>query len=214
MACHARNSLASEGKQAALGLKMISWLRTMATFYQALMASERWTHTKGESVNTFMLPSSPASSVVNAQFLSHGTIACRDLAKSRRFYEEFLGLDVVHLTKLAMALRLNTNVYIACVCIDNKAPENTMWSHFGLNVRSREEVDRIHGEAVRLKDDYELRTIGKPQMLHGAYQFYLQDRDTNWWEIQYEPRSISDLFSTPDLDSNHSQASPDNGEPC
>jgi hypothetical protein len=28
-------------------------------------------------------------------FLSHGTLESRDLAFSRRFYEEFLGLDVV-----------------------------------------------------------------------------------------------------------------------
>ena len=74
-------------------------------------------------------------------------------------------------------------------------------------------MDRVYGEALRLKEDYGLQVIEKPRMLHGAYQFFLQDRDTNWWEIQYEPRSIADFFSLPDLDSGDGSSSPDVGEP-
>jgi len=33
--------------------------------------------------------------------LSHGTITCKNLEASRRFYEEFLGLDVVQHTEAA-----------------------------------------------------------------------------------------------------------------
>ena len=138
--------------------------------------------------------------IVRAAYLSHGTIACRDLVKSRRFYEEFLGLDVIHLKPPALALRLATNVYIACVCLGDKAPTNSVWSHFGLNVASPEEVDRVHAEALRHQDTYELLHIDTPRTLHGAYQFYLQDRDTNWWEIQYDNRTIDEIFASPDLD--------------
>ena len=145
------------------------------------------------------------ASVVKAQALSHGTLVCRDVEKSRRFYEEFLGLEVVHFIKPAMALRLTTNVYIACICLGDQHPETTSVSHdclrhFGLNVASREEVDQAYQDALRLRDTYELREIHKPQMLHGAYKFFLQDRDGNWWEIQMEPRSIDDFFALPDLD--------------
>jgi catechol 2,3-dioxygenase-like lactoylglutathione lyase family enzyme len=143
-------------------------------------------------------------SIVRAQCLSHGTVVCRDVHKSRRFYEEFLGLEVVHFIPPAMALRLTTNVYIACVCLGDKEPEETKLSHFslphfGLNVGSRGEVDQAHEAALRLRDTYELRQIEKPRMLHGAYQFFLQDRDGNWWEIQYEPRTIDDFFALADL---------------
>ena len=152
-----------------------------------------------------MMPNSQPASVVQAQSLSHGTLVCRDIQKSRRFYEEFLGLEVVHFIKPAMALRLTTNVYIACVCLGDQRHEATSGSHdclrhFGLNVASREEVDQAYEAAQRLQATYELREIHKPQMLHGAYQFFLQDRDGNWWEIQMEPRSIDDLFALPDLD--------------
>ncbi|MEB3259764.1 MAG: VOC family protein [Cyanobacteriota bacterium] len=147
-----------------------------------------------------MIQETNGRGIVNAQCLSHGTITCRDLVKSRRFYEEFLGLEVVHHIQPAMVLRLATNVYIACVCLGEKAPPNTVWSHFGFNVASPEEVDRIHQEALRLMDDYELQHIDPPRPLHGAYSFYLQDRDTNWWEIQYDQRAINDFFALPDLD--------------
>jgi len=153
-----------------------------------------------------MLSSATTPSIVKATSLSHGTITCRDLAKSRRFYEQFLGLEVQHFSKPAMMLKLHQEFYIACICLGEKAQQNSMWSHFGFNVSSREEVDRIYAEAIRLKEDYELQVVEKPRELHGAYQFYLQDRDTNWWEIQYEPRSTADFFALPDLDT--SQISP------
>ncbi|MEB3311516.1 MAG: VOC family protein [Snowella sp.] len=147
-----------------------------------------------------MIQAKHNNAIVKSQRLSHGTLVCRDLAKSRRFYEEFLGLEVIHFIKPAMMLRHSSNCYIACINLGEKVPENTVWSHFGINVGSREEVDQAYADALRLQEEYELLTIEKPQTLHGAYQFYLQDRDTNWWEIQYEPRSIDDFFSSADLD--------------
>ena len=35
-------------------------------------------------------------------FLSHGTIECGDLEKSRRFYEEVLGMEVVQISKVSL----------------------------------------------------------------------------------------------------------------
>lgn len=35
-------------------------------------------------------------------FLSHGTLESRDLAFSRRFYEEFLGLEVVQTSPISL----------------------------------------------------------------------------------------------------------------
>lgn len=161
---------------------------------------------RGKETGRFMIPPLPAgasghssgSGIVRAQRLSHGTIACRDSEKSRRFYEDFLGLEVAHVTESAMVLRLGTTLYVACLCLGEKVPENTLWSHFGVNVASRGEVDEAYEAAIRLKEVYELRKVEKPTTLHGAYQFYLQDRDSNWWEIQYDPRTIDDFFALAD----------------
>ena len=43
------------------------------------------------------------------KFLSHGTLESRDLAFSRKFYEEFLGLDVVQTSPISLLVRLGGN---------------------------------------------------------------------------------------------------------
>jgi catechol-2,3-dioxygenase len=48
-------------------------------------------------------------------FLSHGTLDCRDLGFTRKFYEEFLGLEVVQTSAISMFIRLGGPHVIAVV---------------------------------------------------------------------------------------------------
>ena len=41
-------------------------------------------------------------------------------------------------------------------------------------------------------------TVRVVPQLYRYYGFYFQDRDGNWWEIQYEPRAIDDFFDAGD----------------
>jgi len=138
-------------------------------------------------------------SVVKPKLLSHGTLMSKDLAATRRFYEEFLGLEVVRHARPAMMIRLRSGMYVVCVCIGEKVPNQHVLTHWGLNVDTREEVDQAYAEALRLKDQYGMQKIQKVRERHGAYGFYFQDLDNNWWEIQYEPRAIDDFFKRGDL---------------
>ena len=144
-------------------------------------------------------PQKSKSSIVNPMLLSHGTLMCKDLASSRRFYEEFLGLEVVRHARPAMMLRLNTGMYVVAVCIGEKVPNQHVLTHWGLNVATRAEVDRAHAEAQRLKRTYGIQRINEVLELHGAYGFYLHDLDNNWWEIQHEPRAIDDFSDRGDI---------------
>jgi len=144
-------------------------------------------------------PQRSTASVVKPMLLSHGTLMCKDLARSRRFYEEFLGLEVVRHARPAMMLRLKTGMYVVAVCIGEKVPNQHVLTHWGVNVASREEVDRAHADAVRLKDTYGIQKVNKVLERHGAYGFYFQDLDNNWWEIQHEPRAIDDFFDKGDV---------------
>jgi catechol 2,3-dioxygenase-like lactoylglutathione lyase family enzyme len=137
-------------------------------------------------------------SVVQPTLLSHGTLMCGDLAATRRFYEEFLGLEVVRHAREAMMLRLKTGMYVVCVCRNEHLPDQHVLTHWGVNVATREEVERAHADAHRLKDEYGIRKITKVKDQHGAYGFYVQDRDNNWWEIQYEGRTIDAFFGAGD----------------
>ena len=56
-------------------------------------------------------------------------------------------------------------------------------------------LDRVYEAALRLKEENGIRRINKVMDRHGAYAFYLQDLDGNWWEVQYEKKGIDDFFN-------------------
>ena len=76
-------------------------------------------------------------------FLSHGTLESRDLGFSRRFYEEFLGLDVIQTSPISLLIRLGGPNTIAVVYSKNVGDMNLL-NHNGLDVRTQEEVDEAH----------------------------------------------------------------------
>jgi len=135
-------------------------------------------------------------SIVKTHRLSHGTLMCADMKKSRRFYEEFLGLEVIRHATSAMMFRLSTGMHVVCVeCGSNKLREMHVLHHWGVDVGTQQEVDEAYENAIRYKDEYEIRTIMKPVMQHGAYSLYLQDLDLNWWEIQCSPLDHEAYFA-------------------
>jgi hypothetical protein len=68
-------------------------------------------------------------------------------------------------------------------------------NHWGVDVGSKEEVDKAHENALKHKDKYKIRQVLPVVMQHGVYSFYLEDLDHNWWEIQYYPGfQDEDLF--------------------
>ena len=134
-------------------------------------------------------------SVVRGEYLSHGTMECYDLRKSRRFYEEFLGLECVRHVRTAMALRCGLRFHIICLEVGQTLKPVSQKNHWGIDVGSAEEVERIQKAATKMKDHYELRTVTNCVKQHGVYSFYIEDVDHNWWEIQYyDGTQHDDLF--------------------
>lgn len=124
-------------------------------------------------------------SVVKPEFLSHGTMECYSFAKSRPFYEEFLGFQCVRHSPASMALRCGMRFHVICIEMGDKLHPCCVDNHWGIDVSSPGEVDRIWRAAVDLKEKYGLGEIYPPLKQHGVYSFYLEDRDHNWWEFQY-----------------------------
>lgn len=125
------------------------------------------------------------ASVVNPEYLSHGTLNCYSFAKTRPFYEEFLGFQCVRHSKASMAIRCGMRFHIVCLEVGDKLHPACLDNHWGIDVSSAQEVDRIWRAAQALKEKYGLREIGQPVKQHGIYGFYLEDHDHNWWEFQY-----------------------------
>lgn len=125
--------------------------------------------------------------VITPYTMSHGTLAVRDLVATRRFYEDFLGMRCVQHASTSMVVRCGVKFHIVCLQLGEHAPPAGRHNHWGLDVESEEEVQIAHEKAQVVKDDYGIKSITTPVKQHGAYSFYIEDLDSNFWEIQYYP---------------------------
>ena len=127
------------------------------------------------------------SSIVKPYVMSHGTMEVYSLKESRKFYEEFLGLECVRHARPAMAVRCGLKFHIVAVEVGAAVHPQNVLNHWGMDVGSKEEVDRARENALKYKEKYKIRQVLPVVMQHGVYSFYLEDLDHNWWEIQYYP---------------------------
>ena len=119
--------------------------------------------------------------------MSHGTMAVKNMAASRRFYEEFLGLQCAQHGSTSMAVRCGIKFHVVCIQMGPHAPPAGLHNHWGMDVPTPADVDAAHEAALSVKDQYGLKLVTKPLQQHGAYSFYVEDMDSNFWEIQYYP---------------------------
>jgi hypothetical protein len=137
-------------------------------------------------------PTTPARSAKSApalklNFLSHGTLESRDLAFSRRFYEEFLGFDVVQTSPISLLVRLGGANTIAVV-YSKHVGEMNLLNHNGLDVHTKGEVDAAYRTVCAQAEQWKHKKISRPHLQHGTYSFFFWDGDDNCWEILTNPR--------------------------
>ena len=130
---------------------------------------------------------SKAESRLKLNFLSHGTLEAKDLAFTRRFYEEFLGLEVVQTSPISLMIRLGGQHTIAVVKSASKV-DMPFLNHNGLDVETQEEVDIAYQAVFEDQEKWHLHKITKPILQHGTYSFYFWDCDDNCWEILSNPK--------------------------
>ena len=132
--------------------------------------------------------------------ISHGTLSSIDVGASRRFYEEVLGFSVIQISPVAMIARLGSDH--TYVIVETGEPGHMqLLDHNGLDVDSMDAVLEAHERMTAVKSEYGIRKIMKVQEQHGAYSFYFQDLDANWWEIMYAPnRGYAWMYDDPTRD--------------
>ncbi len=135
------------------------------------------------------------NSVVRPYVMSHGTMECYSLKESRKFYEEFLGMECVRHAKPAMAVRCGMKFHIVCVEVGDAVHPCNVLNHWGVDVGSRAEVDRVHSEAKANQEKFKIKQLLDVVDQHGVYSFYLEDLDHNWWEVQsYDGFQHDDMY--------------------
>ncbi len=148
--------------------------------------------------------------VLRPLILSRGTLLTGDLARARLFYEEFLGLECKEVGDGRMLVRDTDPGHLRhrgdgpYWVMDVKQVEEgvttNLLKHWGIDVASAAEVDRVHAIAAASKERFGLRAVRKPRLQHGTYSFYLQDFDSNWWEVECRPEgeATDDVFARGD----------------
>ena len=131
--------------------------------------------------------------------LRHLALRVTDVARSRAFYENLVGMRVVwqpdpdHLYLSSGTDNLALHQMPAAELAGGMGPHGRFMDHFGFIVETPQAVDRmfewIERNGVR---------IVKPPKRHrdGSYSFYLADPDGNTVQILYEP-TISALELVP-----------------
>lgn len=125
---------------------------------------------------------------IQSKFLSHGTLSSRNLEASRRFYEEFLGLEVVRTSPVSLMVRLGGEHVYAVVENKRKSQPMDRLYHNGIDVETDADVDQAWRACHEHARKWGLHDITKPVPVHGTYSFMFWDADDNAWEILSNPR--------------------------
>ncbi|MEE2661786.1 MAG: VOC family protein [Pseudomonadota bacterium] len=126
---------------------------------------------------------------LNTRFISHGTLGCHNLEKSRQFYEEFLGLETTQTSPISLMIRLGSNHVYAVVQVKNKT-EMPRHYHNGLDVENSEDVDTAYQTVQTEAEKWGLYNTTRPVEQHGTYSFMFWDMDGNCWEILSNPPGV------------------------
>ena len=139
-------------------------------------------------------------SPIKTKFISHGTLGSRNLDATRRFYEEFLGLEVVRTSPTSLMIRLGGQHVYAVVFKKHKEKMDRVY-HNGLDVETDAEVDDAWRRCNAEAEKWGLKDITKPIARHGTYSFLFWDADDNAWEILSNPKGgYTWIFEKGDLE--------------
>ncbi|WP_293882384.1 VOC family protein [Sphingomonas sp.] len=148
------------------------------------------------------LVSSPPA--INPIRLGRGTSASIDLELTRRFHEEFLGLQCVRYAHDGLLTRdlghktggrLDGGDYwvLDTRLVETIETPQCVWNHWGVDVDTREEVEQAHRIATERKQYFGIDEVQDIRNQHGSYSFYFSDVMSNWWEIQFLMRSQEEI---------------------
>ena len=138
--------------------------------------------------------------------ISRGFAASTDIALTRRFCEEFLGLECVRTAPDRLLAREKPKAQrgepywvIEFRLIDDVDTPQGVLNHWGVDVESEADVDRIRILAETHKEYFGIKIIQKARPQHGTYAFLLKDRDSNWWEIEYTTKTRAAVVAWGDI---------------
>jgi len=127
----------------------------------------------------------PRNAIVPAGPVSYVTLECRNLAASMRFYRELLGINPERPGPGYFWTRGNGGVNVVVVEVGDRGMDQTVLNHHGITLWTDQAIiDKIRAAAEEHKAEFGIMKVLPATHQHGSYSFYMQDLDTNWWEIE------------------------------
>jgi catechol 2,3-dioxygenase-like lactoylglutathione lyase family enzyme len=132
-------------------------------------------------------------SIVPRGPISYVVLETVRLSRSVPFYRDFLGM-IVERPAPHFALCTSAAGWVKALLVevgDALVPQKVN-NHHGLTLEGPTEViDDARRAAVERSDTYEIRKVLPATRQHGSYAFYMQDADTNCWELEVWDDGIS-----------------------
>lgn len=117
--------------------------------------------------------------------LSATHMECRDLRESMEVMTDLLAFVKVSEKPGEATLKHPNSPWLLVLHeAGRNAPAKPMHNHWGVRVRTTDEVDRAYAYLTAHKQQYKLGAIGKPTWSHGSYSCYFVEPSTNGWEIE------------------------------
>jgi catechol 2,3-dioxygenase-like lactoylglutathione lyase family enzyme len=127
----------------------------------------------------------PRDSLVPAGPISYVMLECRRLEPTLRFYRDYLGLDVRPGGPAFAYCGGHGGVNVIVVAVGDHLLPQSRGNHHGLLLHADEAtIDALHAATVTARETFGIQTLHPAHYSHGSYSYYLEDRDTNWWEIE------------------------------
>lgn len=123
------------------------------------------------------------AALLDVESFTHGTVECTDMAATRAFLTEFLGLDIIRPLPEAQYMWKGGLWSIVCVHVDGEPKDQGIENRFKISVASADEVKRAREAALAQRETYGIRQVRDLDEKDGSSSFLLQDLNNGWWEI-------------------------------
>lgn len=134
----------------------------------------------------------PRGAIVPAGPISYVTLESRNLPNTLRFFRDFLGVDVEQPAPHYFLSRGNGGVHEIVVEVGDRLSAQTVMKHHGATVwADQATIDRFHAATEAAAGTFGLGKIMPACHQHGSYSYYMQDQDSNWWEIELWEEGIN-----------------------
>jgi catechol 2,3-dioxygenase-like lactoylglutathione lyase family enzyme len=117
------------------------------------------------------------------QAFTHGTLQCDDIDRSRRFYTEVLGLEILAGFNNAQYIKHAAAPWYIVVLKRSPRQYLAPVNRFTLQLDSAAAVEQAHREFSTNGEAAGITELGKLDAINRKVSFIFSDLDKNWWEL-------------------------------